>query len=76
MIKPICAVCNQELNKPGALLFGPPGNCDLCCKTHLCVSCYTLTQDYLRQVKENLEKEDEQVIKEALANLDLKKILR
>ena len=39
MIKVICAKCDKELKRQGALLFSPPRG-EECEKTHLCFDCY------------------------------------
>jgi hypothetical protein len=45
MIDPKCFMCNEELNEPGAILWGPPllipGEKDCHRKYHFCVSCFT-----------------------------------
>lgn len=46
MIRPVCTFCKNELEQPGALIFGPPpdtellGDCEVV-KQHVCVTCYT-----------------------------------
>lgn len=35
-----CARCDEELNEPGAILFGPPDSDGLLYKRHLCSTCY------------------------------------
>jgi hypothetical protein len=47
-----CALCKQELDKPGALLFSPPNDTlssndvDLVIKQHICVECYDLITSF------------------------------
>lgn len=38
-IKVVCKRCKAPLNKPGALIFGPPGPDGTSEKSHLCVNC-------------------------------------
>lgn len=45
-IKPICDLCKKELDKPGAILFGPPVKPPInivgcwCEKFHICCECF------------------------------------
>lgn len=44
-IEVICAKCEEELDEPGGLIFGPPDAIDgKAAKLHLCVDCYSLVQ--------------------------------
>jgi hypothetical protein len=53
-IAPVCRMCKNELNTPGAILLGPPDADDQCRKDHLCATCYQialrLMESYTRQV--------------------------
>lgn len=40
VIKPICDVCEKELEEFGAILLGPPDESDKVEKFHLCRECY------------------------------------
>lgn len=35
-----CDGCGMELDKPSALLFGPPSYIKTCSKRHLCETCF------------------------------------
>ncbi len=55
-----CAKCHQELNDPGALLFGPPDRGDATKKYHLCTQCYVdivnvIAGKYMSERVEELE---------------------
>ena len=39
MIKPICSMCEKELEDFGAILLGPPSG-DICFKFHICKKCW------------------------------------
>ena len=42
-----CAACKNELNTPGALLFGPPNGASMTPKFHLCTTHYVQVLDYI-----------------------------
>jgi hypothetical protein len=51
-IKAVCACCGRELERPGAILFGPPADGDPAVSTvakyHVCRGCFEkLRGDYL-----------------------------
>ena len=57
MIGPKC-VCGKELNKPGALLFGPPqrfaflgGEEEYSEKVHLCTDCFKFVAAFVRGLR-------------------------
>ena len=47
MIKPICDVCENELDDYGALLFSPPNESGCCVKRHICKGCYIKLLEYI-----------------------------
>jgi hypothetical protein len=64
-----CALCKQELDRPGALLFAPPLHSfddfttDEVSKQHICAKCYdwmidtiNLNFNYSRERKSNVNK--------------------
>jgi hypothetical protein len=52
-----CDLCGKELDKPGALLFSPPGERQACFKIHICYECYwrDLIPFTIKMQKENSE---------------------
>jgi hypothetical protein len=58
MLQLYCDACNKELDKPGAILFGPPHNYDpfFPCseKIHICVDCYEKLTTFIESI-ENAE---------------------
>jgi len=51
-----CDICEEELEEPGALVFGPPGYCTggergNVNKFHLCTNCYIGFEDWIRKYK-------------------------
>jgi hypothetical protein len=40
MIEVECDNCGEDINKKGAILWGPPNEEEMCKKTHLCRKCY------------------------------------
>lgn len=53
MIRVRCAKCKRELDEPGAILLSPPSTSDPrgddVVKKHLCVGCYDLVAEFLRE---------------------------
>jgi len=52
MIKVQCDACFVELDKPGALLFGPPSEQDWSRKHHLCPDCYIAILEFYVKLRE------------------------
>lgn len=50
-IKPICAICDKELEEFGAILLGPPDESGKVEKFHLCRECYNLIRNMIRNRK-------------------------
>lgn len=62
MIKVTCKMCKKELDEPGAILFGVPGDIprniyipigqdqtELVMKHHICIECYDKLIDFIEQ---------------------------
>lgn len=47
-----CDCCHKELNRPGALIFGPPEEDGTVLKEHICYDCYDSGFPHLYQHKE------------------------
>ena len=54
MIKVECDRCGDELDEPGALLFGPPVGCfgqEEVAKLHLCILCADVVLDEIESFR-------------------------
>lgn len=49
MLKVKCDKCKKQLNKPGALIFSPPGIENNVLKFHICLACYSRLVDWLTE---------------------------
>lgn len=47
-IRPICAICEKELEEFGAILLGPPDESSKVEKFHLCRYCYKEIKSMMR----------------------------
>jgi hypothetical protein len=45
---PRCDKCDEQLEEPGGLGFGPPGHAGFAQKFHLCVKCWFLFLEWLK----------------------------
>lgn len=44
-VKPICDICDLEMDEFGAILLSPPDNDDFVHKYHICIYCYKLLKE-------------------------------
>lgn len=51
MIAVTCFVCEEELDEPGALVFGPPSPTGLVRKRHLCRNCSADLDKMLKRIR-------------------------
>lgn len=47
----ICNRCQQDLTKPGALLFSPPNQGSKVMKLHLCIKCYGIVMSSIQDIE-------------------------
>ena len=46
MLRILCDFCKKELEKPGGLIFSPPGTDQEVVKLHACCDCYKKIMKY------------------------------
>lgn len=46
-----CDVCRVKIVMPGALVFGPPEQGNICLKWHLCRDCFAMFRSLINRVR-------------------------